>query len=85
MDLYNISFYESLPFYGSWRGMHYRIIGVDDEGSAGRRLCVTTWPGPFNFDHTDDSLKVSALFDFSNEGLNDVTEYLNEYYRINFV
>ncbi|MCD8364740.1 MAG: GNAT family acetyltransferase [Clostridiales bacterium] len=60
--------------------MHYRIEKCTDENS-GQKLRVTTWPGPYNFDHTNDSVKVSALFDFSNEGLDRITEYLNTYHR----
>ncbi|MCC8142200.1 MAG: GNAT family acetyltransferase [Lachnospiraceae bacterium] len=82
-DLYNIRFYEKMPFYGSFRGMHYRIKGEDDADGT-RQLCVTTWPGPYNFDHTDDAKKVSACFDFSDKGLDAVTDYLNRYYAEHF-
>ncbi len=78
-DIFNIRFYEKSWFHGSFQGMHYRIerITVDDA----KKLRVTTWPGPYNFDHTDDSRKESALFEFSNEGLDAVTDYLNRYHR----
>ncbi|MCD8230498.1 MAG: GNAT family acetyltransferase [Clostridiales bacterium] len=79
-DLFNIRFYEKTWFHGSFSGMHYRIEKFTDD-PEGTCLRVTTWPGPYNFDHTDDSLKESALFEFSNKGLDDVTEYLNTYYR----
>ncbi len=83
-DVYNIRFYESLPFYGSWRGMHYRIKGIPDESGTMRQLLVTTWPGPYNFDHTRDALKESAEFGFSEEGLDAAVEYLNRFYRENY-
>ncbi len=79
-DLFNIRFYEKTWFHGSFSGMYYRIEKFND-APEGTRLRVTTWPGPYNFDHTDDSLKESALFEFSNKGLDDITEYLNTYYR----
>ncbi len=82
-DIYNIRFYEKSPFNGSCRGMHYRIEGIGGSENA-RQLRVTIWPGPYNFDHTDDSLKVSSEFDFSNEGLDAVTNYLNQYYLEHF-
>lgn len=41
-------------------------------------LLVTTWPGPYAFDTTADELKKRALFDFSEEGLIAVTDFLNE-------
>ncbi len=86
-DIYNIRFYEKSPFYGSWHGMHYRIMGVESAEGAGeaeQKLCVTIWPGPYNFETTDDALKVSEYFDFSNEGLDAVAEYLNAYYGEHF-
>ena len=75
-DLFNIRFYEKARFHGSCQGLHYRIekITADEE----KKLKVTTWPGPYNFETTDDSLKQSALFEFSNEGLCDICAYLNE-------
>ena len=80
MDIFNIRFYEKSPFHGSFQGMHYRIEKIIDENED-KKLRVTTWPGPYNFDHTDDCLKESALFEFSNEGLDAVTEYLNRHHR----
>ncbi len=106
-NLYHIPFYESIPFNGSYRGMHYRIEGIpasvnpsesEASPSAGTRqdaqnaslkkgekqLCVTVWPGPCNYAATDDSKKVTAYFPFSNEGLDAVTDYLNQYYEGHF-
>lgn len=83
MDIFNIRFYEKSWFHGSFQGMHYRIEKITDENEE-KKLRVTTWPGPYNFDHTDDSLKESALFEFSNEGLDAITDYLNQYHREHF-
>ena len=60
--------------------MHYRIERITDDDDS-KKLRVTTWPGPYNFDHTDDSRRESALFEFSNEGLDAVTDYLNRFHR----
>ncbi|MCD7980759.1 MAG: hypothetical protein LUF32_00315 [Clostridiales bacterium] len=60
--------------------MHYRIERITNDDDS-KKLRVTTWPGPYNFDHTDDSRKVSALFEFSNEGLNNAADYLNSFHR----
>lgn len=83
IDIFNIRFYEKTWFHGSFLGMHYRIEGIKDENEE-KRLRVTTWPGPYNFDNTDDSLKESSLFEFSNEGLDAVTDYLNRYHEEHF-
>ncbi len=79
-DIFNIRFYEKTWFHGSFNGMHYRIEKFTDE-SERARLRVTTWPGPYNFDHTDNALKETAMFEFSNEGLDNITDYLNTYYQ----
>ena len=83
MDIFNIRFYEKSQFHGSFRGMHYRIEKITDEKKK-KKLRVTTWPGPYNFDHTDSSLKETALFAFSNEGLDAVADYLNQYHSDHF-
>lgn len=41
-------------------------------------LLLTTWPGPFAFDTTEDSKKEKALFEFSEEGMEEVTDFLNK-------
>ncbi|MCD8045271.1 MAG: GNAT family acetyltransferase [Clostridiales bacterium] len=78
-DLFNIRFYEKTRFHGSFCGMHYRIEKIADGEET--KLRATVWPGSYNFDHTADDLKTSALFDFSNEGLDAVTDYLNGHFR----
>ncbi|MCC8152162.1 MAG: GNAT family acetyltransferase [Lachnospiraceae bacterium] len=80
IDLFNIRFYKKTWFHGSFQGMHYRIEKFTDADDS-KKLRVTTWPGPYNYDHTDDSAKETALFDFSNEGLDEITEYLNTYHK----
>ena len=81
-DIFNIRFYEKSPFYGSFRKMHYRIEKKTEEDE--KKLEVVTWPGPYNFETTDDSLKESALFPFSEEGLNEVCDHLNKVYTEKF-
>ncbi len=80
-DIYNIRFYEKSNFNGSLRGMNYRIEKVAGDAP---QFKVTTWPGPMNFDHTDDALKVTAFFDFTDDALNDIAEYLNRFHEEHF-
>lgn len=82
-DIFNIRFYEKTWFHGSFKGMHYRIEGIKQEDGS-RQLQVTTWPGPYNYDNTDESLKERAHFAFSNDGLAAVTDYLNQYHKEHF-
>ena len=70
-DLLALGFYKKEAFTGSFQGMRYRIAKADDS------LSVTIWPEPFCFEKTPDSEKQTEIFPFSEEGLCQVTEYLN--------
>lgn len=86
-NLFNINFYKSSPFYGSFKGMNYRVIKYAPANDADAQnettnseteyLRVSTWPGPYIYDVTPDAKKVHADFPFSNDGLAQVVEYLN--------
>ncbi len=82
-DIFNIRFYQHTWFHGSFRGMHYRIEGITPADGE-KQLQVTTWPGPYNFDHTPEEAKTIAHFPFSNEGLDEVTAYLNTFHQTHF-
>ena len=74
-DLLNINFYKKLPFTGSDAGLRYRISKTGtDEGDA---LEVVAFPGPYAFDATPDEKKKSKLFEFSNEALSKIADYLS--------
>lgn len=47
-DLVPINYYKKEPFYGSYKGMRYRVIKNDDV------LLATVWPEPYNFESTAD-------------------------------
>lgn len=84
-DIFNINFYKKEVFHGSWKEMRYQIerYSEPDEKTGDEKisLLVTTWPGPYNFAVTDDSLKKTAFFEFSNEGLRQTADYLNQQYE----
>lgn len=91
-DLFNINFYKTDPFFGSFKGMNYRIIKYAPEPDSDAQddsvkhkpneltlyLRVTHWPGPYIYDATPDEEKNSKDFPFSNEGLAQATDYLNQ-------
>lgn len=97
-DLFNINFYKSSPFYGSFQGMNYRVIKYAPANDADAQnesnnmngnhdtecLRVSTWPGPYIYDVTPDDQKIHADFPFSNEGLVQVVEYLNRIWEENY-
>lgn len=72
-DLLPLSFYEAAPcFYGSLNGIRYRIEKIDNS------LQCTTWPEPYNYESTDTSLMTIHKESFSEEGINNITSWLNE-------
>lgn len=81
-SLLSLNFYKSSPFTGSDGDLRYRIekITLPDDGSEEPqiRLQVTSWFGPFAFAHTPDEKKTTYLAAFSEEGLLNITQWLNE-------
>lgn len=81
-DLLALTFYEREHFSGSDRGIRYRIEKFieelpEDSEKPKPQLKVTIWPEPFSFENTDEEHKKSALFPFSEEGLHEVTDFIN--------
>lgn len=59
---------------------------LDDEGKpvpppTHPRFRLWYWPGPYTFDKTADILKQEATFEFSEEGLQEIADFLNEQYE----
>lgn len=82
-DLLALNFYKKSPFFGSLKNMHYKIeriaVGENDEESFAFK--VTYWPGPYILAKTADTLKQEAQFPFSEEGLCQAVDFLNEQYE----
>lgn len=78
-DVFNINFYKKEKFYGSLQKMRYRIAKIETEDVKG--LLVTAWPGPYNYDTTEDALKQSEEFAFSNDGLRAAVDWLNDIWQ----
>ena len=85
-DLLSLGFYRLSAFHGSDGPLSYRIEkieeedGVDAKGKPKKEIVglrVITYPGPYNFENTDDSLKEAKDFPFAAQSLDDIVEYLN--------
>lgn len=73
-------------YYGSCGNMRYRIAREplqnvhytpsDKRGEASLRVVV--WNGPYGYSATDDALKTEKLFSFSEEGLQQAAEWLDQ-------
>lgn len=68
-------FIKKSPFYGSFQGMNYRIIG------KGGELEACAFPGPYNFVRTPEEQKEYRVFAFSEEGYDEAIAWLNEKYE----
>lgn len=72
------------PYTGSFNGKRYRIIKVT-EGSQEEKneisyLKLWIYPEPFSFENTDESQMETAVFDFTQEGYDQLLQYLNDYF-----
>ena len=71
-------FIKKSPFYGSFQGMHYRIMALDG------KLEACTWPGPYIFSKTPEEQKTYETFDFSEEGYDAALAFVNQQYEERF-
>ena len=65
-DLFSIVHYEyGEAYYGSYEMMCYR-------------LRCTVWPGPYAYAKTPEEQKIVKDFEYSQQGLNEIADYLNQ-------
>lgn len=79
-NLYHLEFYKHTYFSGSCDGMRYRIERLSEEGIDPLFL-VTVFPGPYGFEATPEEKKETATFPYTEEGLDEVCDYLNNRYN----
>lgn len=81
-SLLALNFYKSSPFTGSDGNLRYRIekvqLPVEGSEETESKLQATIWPGPFAFANTPDEKKTTFLAAFSEEGLQDITDWINQ-------
>ena len=83
-DILNLNFYKKEKFTGSYKGMRYLIQKDHEEESDHDIFRATYWPGPYNFDTTPDEQKNCASYPFTEDGLTQVCDHLNEFYTAHF-
>ena len=80
-SLLALNFYKSSPFTGSDGNLRYRIekvqLPIGDGEETETKLQATVWPGPFAFANTDDEKKTTFMAAFSEEGLQEITDWIN--------
>lgn len=80
-SLYDIkSFYnKKAVLKASFQGMRYQVEQVASEEE--KKLRVTVWPEPFCFEKTPKKQKEVEEFDYSEEGLDTLYEWLCQKYE----
>ena len=80
IDLFHLPFYKKEAFTGSDRGLRFWIGKTDvrEEGAEEEVLVLRAilWPEPFALKHTPDEQKVTRDFPFSEEGLDEIYEWI---------
>ena len=56
--------------------MRYRLEQTEDP-EGGKKLLVTVWPEPFNFEVTPDEKKHHRDFPFTTDGIWEAVDWLN--------
>ncbi len=81
IDLFHLPFYKKEAFTGSDRGLRFWIGKTelpsekeDEEGETVLRAIL--WPEPFALKHTEDDKKITKDFPFSEEGLDQIYEWV---------
>lgn len=86
IDLMAINFYLKEPLTGSLDGMRYRIKRTEDEETKDiedeklkkYHLQVVLYPDAKCFEKTDEELKQYYDFPYTEEGLLQITDFLNQ-------
>lgn len=89
-DSYRLKYYEyGEAFHGSFKGMRYKLARnpqevvwfCSQEDKEKGQLEATIWPEPFSFENTSDDKKTSKQFPFTEDGKNEMVDWLNTMYE----
>ena len=86
VQLMAIDFYKKSAFTGSLGGMNYRIVKITKETEDSVKtdlLEVSIWPGPLCYAKADDKLMQKSTYPYSEDGLLEITAYLNQQFKEN--
>ena len=85
-QLYVLDYYKRNTYMGSYENLYYRVHKIEESqtGDDGeptdpvKKLEAICWQGPFIFDKTPDENKIYKTFEYSEEGLVAVVDWLNQ-------
>ena len=76
--LLSLGYYKKAPsFTGSDKNKCYKIERFREEDSEEDQFKATIWPGPFSSENTPDDAKQSKLAPFTEEGLQELVDWMN--------
>ena len=78
-DFLSLNFVKKEDFAGSYKGMRFMLH--QDPVEEEKKLKVYLWSEPFGFEATPDEQKISRLFEFSEQGLHQAIDWMNEQYE----
>ena len=78
-DILSIPYLKKTTFCGSYQGM--RFLFKLEKGEEKNTLAVICWPEPYSFDLTKDEAKTRQEFEFSEEGIQNAVDWLNEIWQ----
>lgn len=82
-SLYDVkSFYnKKAVLKASFQGMRYQVEQYQEKEDSEKVLRATVWPEPFCYEKTAEEKKTVKLFSYSEEGLDEVYEWLCQTYE----
>ena len=76
--LLSLGYYKKAPsFTGSDKDKCYKIERFREEDSEEDQFKATIWHGPFSSENTPDEAKQSKLAPFTEEGLQELVDWMN--------
>lgn len=78
----SIPYLKKTTFTGSYKSMRYMIKKVSDDN--GDQIAAIAWPGPLNYEMTEDEKKVTHEVEFSKDGIDQAVQWLNAHYEENY-
>ncbi|WP_367565256.1 GNAT family acetyltransferase [Lacrimispora sp.] len=70
-----LQFFKREAYTGSRKGMRYRVAKAEDG------LEAVVYPAPYCYEATEEEKKTRVVFPFSDEGLGQVVDWINEQYE----
>lgn len=74
-----LNYVKKEEYTGSMEGMRYMLKKKTEDEET--RLEVIIWPEPFGYNRTPEAKKQRMSFAFSNEGLEEAVDWMNEQYE----